>query len=164
MADIYSTNDTAKLIGISPNTLRTWKNRTFQERLIENTHWVNQQNQIFWTDAGVAELRAIAESTPESASESGVDSTLNPVPIQQQSATDSIKTMLQPLASGIAAQALPLLRELVIEELRGGIPSTFAKPITSQECVTLLMDLGIKPCDPAALIGGNFPTLPESNQ
>ena len=72
--------------------------------------------------------------------------------------------MLQPLAQGIAAQALPLLRELVIDELRGGIPKTFAKPITSQECVTLLMDLGLKPCDPAALIAGKFPTLPESNQ
>ena len=79
MADIYSTNDTAKLIGISPNTLRTWKNRTFQERLIENTHWVNQQNQIFWTESGLAELKAIAESTTESASrfnfESASDST-----------------------------------------------------------------------------------------
>ncbi|MGB3207991.1 MAG: hypothetical protein WBB28_23665 [Crinalium sp.] len=60
---------------------------------------------------------------------------------------------------------MPLLRELVIEELREGVPSTFAKPITSSECVTLLMDLGLKPCDPAALIAGNFPaSLSESNQ
>ncbi|AFZ15524.1 hypothetical protein Cri9333_4748 (plasmid) [Crinalium epipsammum PCC 9333] len=161
MADIYSTTDAGKMLGINPNTIKTWKNRTFVERLLEGTHWVTQQNQIFWTESGLAELKAIAEST----SESVPDSTMNQQPIQQQSATDSIKTMLQPLAKGIAAQALPLLRELVIEELREGVPTTFAKPITSSECVTLLMDLGLKPCDPAALIAGNFPaSLPESNQ
>lgn len=130
MADIYSTNDAGKMLGINPNTIKTWKNRTFVERLLEGTHWVTQQNQIFWTESGLAELKAIAESTSESAP----DSTVNQEPIQPESATDSIKTMLQPLAKGIAAQAL-------------------------------LMDLGLKPCNPAALIAGNFPTsLPESNQ
>ena len=70
MADIYSTNDAGKMLGINPNTIKTWKNRTFVERLLEGTHWVTQQNQIFWTESGLAELKAIAESTSESATDS----------------------------------------------------------------------------------------------
>jgi len=58
MSNIYSTSDAASMVGASPVTIRSWKQRK-GSRLIEGQHWVNQDGQLFWTAAGIAALRDI---------------------------------------------------------------------------------------------------------
>ena len=58
MSNIYSTSDAASMVGASPVTIRSWKQRK-GDRLIEGQHWLNQDGQLFWTAAGIAALRDI---------------------------------------------------------------------------------------------------------
>ncbi len=170
MADIYSTNDAGKILEINPNTIKTWKNRSYKERLIETTHWFNQDGSTFWTESGMSELRAIQSQLAESDS----DSPMNQSATQPESDSDSIKAILSPLESRympliemLAEVIAPRLQRQLDQKVMGRVKgfATNAQEMTATECVELLQQLGLKPADPAALLtGSNIQALPQSNQ
>ena len=165
MSNIYSTSDAASMVGASPVTIRSWKQRK-GSRLIEGQHWLNQDGQLFWTAAGISALQAIKGASPtdaESASvgDAAVDASTSDAgsnvgiegdapPILQR-----YESLINVLASAIAPQLLPALDKAVVAEVR----SSVARPMTTIECVAVLSELGLKPADPAALLDMNIAGL-----
>lgn len=144
MADIYSTNDVATALSVSPTTIRTWKHRK-ADRLIEGEHWFNQENQLYWTEVGLTALQEIqsrngSKSPSDAASESPSDA--DPFGRYSQ--------LINAVASAVTPGLLQRIDNAVMQQVKGEI----AKPMTSTECVTLLAELGLTPGDPSALLGG----------
>jgi len=75
MSNIYSTSDVASIVGASPVTMHSWKQRK-SDRLIEGQHWLNQDGQLFWTAAGISALQAIKGASPTDASTSDAASSV----------------------------------------------------------------------------------------
>ena len=156
MADIYSTNQIAELLSTTAATVRSYKSR-HKDQLVEGTHWLNQDGQTLWTNAGFEALQLLKGDAPSVATD----------------ATDSVADDAQP---DILRRYIPLVESVasaVVDNLLGRIDasvtrklgSAIATPMTATECVTVLQSLGLKPCNPELLINGsNQNLLPESKE
>jgi hypothetical protein len=157
MADIYSTNQAAERLSVSPSTIHTWKKRN-PEKLLEGSHWVkDDKNSLLWTELGIQALSALKDGETEPLSE------VNEPDIQEQSALESrYLPLLDMLADAIAPKLQRQLDQKVMGKVQGF--ATNAHPLTAVECVELLTQLGLKPANPAELLKGqDFQALPPSN-
>ncbi|HEY9871850.1 MAG TPA: hypothetical protein V6D12_00320 [Candidatus Obscuribacterales bacterium] len=162
MADVYSTSDAASMVGASPVTIRSWKQRK-GSRLIEGEHWLNQDGQLFWTTAGISALQAIkgaSGSDAESASptDAAVDASTSDAPSNLDTEGDALPILqrYQPLIDMLASALTPRLQQKLDEKIQRNLVKGDAPPMTTVECVAVLMELGLKPADPAALLNGNY--------
>jgi len=163
--EVYTTAQAAELLGVPINTLRSWKSRK-SDLLIEGTHWVSSDNQILWTQAGIEALQSINGAMPSSA-----DAQCSPLPDDQEpiasplqaSLTDPwqrYKPLVESIANSIAGGLIRRIDNAVMSKVKDAI----ALPMTSTECVTLLTELGLKPCNPELLLSGNVTALLEGKE
>jgi len=156
MADVYSTNQVAELLGVSGSTIRTWKQRK-PDILLEGVHWINQDSGIFWTQAGLDELTGIKAGATVSVSESqrSASHSAEVLPNTQEPEVSQLleryQSLVDLLAKAVAPQLLPALDKAVVAEMR----SSIARPMTTIECLAVLSDLGLQPADPAQLLEGS---------
>lgn len=157
MADVYSTNQAAELIGISPATIHTWKKRN-PERLLEGSHWLkDDKNSLLWTEQGIQALSALKDGN-----ETEPLLGMNEPDIQEPSA---LENRYLPLLDMMADAIAPKLQRQLDQKVLGRVQSfaTDAQPLTAVECVELLTQLGLKPANPAELLtGSTIQALPES--
>lgn len=159
MADVYTTNQVAERLSVSPATIHTWKKRN-SERLTEGTHWLkDDKNSLLWTEQGIQTLSTLKEGN-----ECEPLSEVNEPDIQESS---TLERRYLPLIDMLADAIAPKLQRQLDQKVMGRVKdfSTNAQPMTSVECVELLMQLGLKPANPADLLKGqDFQALPQSNQ
>ena len=158
MADIYSTNQAAELLGINPATIHTWKKRN-PERLTEGSHWIkDEKNSLLWTELGIQALSSLKDGESEPLSELNEPDIQEPSPLERR-----YLPLLDMLADSLAPKLQRQLDQKVMGKVQGFANS--AQPLTAVECVELLTQLGLKPANPADLLTGqDFQALPQSNQ
>ena len=163
--EVLSTAQAAELLGVSAGTLRTWKSRK-ADLLVEGTHWINQDGSTFWTQAGLDVLQGV-KSVSDGETVSVSDGETISV---ASSETESATPQPSPAAQNPLQRYIPLVESVsnaITQELIGRIDKVvtrnigiaIAKPMTPTECVTLLSELGLKPCNPELLLSGNNPNL-----
>jgi hypothetical protein len=161
MSNVYTTAQAAEFLGISANNLRVWKSRK-SEQLIEGTHWVTgDNNQVLWTPTGLEVLQQIKGATASNADIT--DDVIDPLPETvtqplQPSEVDPLQRYSS-LINAVADAITPGLLQRIDNAVVGRVKTAIAKPMTSTECVTLLTELGLKPCNPERLLTGNPPNL-----
>jgi hypothetical protein len=158
MSEVYTTNQAAERLSTSPATIHTWKKRN-PERLTEGTHWVkDEKNSLLWTEQGIQALSILKEGN-----EYEPHSEVNEPDIQ---ALSTLESRYLPLLDMLANALAPKLRRQLDQKVMGKVSSfaTNAQPMTSTECVTLLTELGLKPCNPELLISGNVGALLEGKE
>jgi len=166
MSEIYSSNQVAERLGIAPGTVRTWKKR-YEKQLIEGTHWVNQDGSTMWTQAGLEVLQGETASVldNETASVLGNEtaSVLGNETVSvaelRRSETDDPLGRYSPLVESVSQAITQGLLTRIDKAVTGNIRTAIATPMTAQECVTVLTELGLKPCNPELLLTGNQPNL-----
>lgn len=158
MSNVYTTNQAAELLGISPATIHTWKKRN-PERLTLGSHWIkDEKNSLLWTELGIQALSNLKDGESEPLSE------LNEPDIQEPSLLERrYLPYLDMLADDLAPKLQRQLDQKVMGKVQGFANS--AQPLTAVECVELLTQLGLKPANPADLLAGqDFQALPQSKQ
>ncbi|WP_017714733.1 hypothetical protein [Kamptonema formosum] len=149
MSQLYTTAQAAENLGVSASTLRTWKSRK-ADRFAEGEHFISQEGQTLWTEAGVSVLRQIQ-------SQNATPAVAQPQRQESQEPAENetgLEALLRPLATVIAAGGAPVLRRLILEE---SARQALAAPATTTECLTVLRQCGISPANPASLIAGSAP-------
>ena len=152
MSEVLTSAQVAEFLGVSANTIRSWKLRK-ADKLVEGKHWINQDNQVLWTQAGLEVLQGLQSAT-DSVAPNATDSvadTPSPVAAPLQRYTGLVETV----ANGIAPGLLHRIDNAVTRKVKQAI----ATPMSPAECVTLLTELGLKPCNPELLLSGNQTNL-----
>ena len=153
--EVYTTAQAAETLGITANNLRVLKSRK-ADQLNEGTHWVTgDNNQILWTQAGIDVLQQL---------KTGNDPITSDVmtPLQeplQEPATDDPLGRYNPLVESVAQAITSGLLGRIDKAVTRNIKQAIAKPMTSTECVNVLTELGLKPCNPELLLSGNQTNL-----
>ncbi|AFZ15542.1 hypothetical protein Cri9333_4768 (plasmid) [Crinalium epipsammum PCC 9333] len=163
--EVLSTAQAAELLGVSAGTLRTWKSRK-ADLLVEGTHWINQDGSTFWTQAGLDVLQGVSSvSDGETVSVSDGETisvasseTDSATPQQSPAAHDPLQRYI-PLVESVSNAITQGLIGRIDKAVTRNIGIAIAKPMTSTECVTLLTELGLKPCNPELLLSGNQTNL-----
>ena len=161
---IYSSAQAAELLGISISTIHTWKRRNLN-RLLEGLHWVKQNDALFWTEQGIQTLSGLkegGESEPHS-SESEPRSEMNVNDIQDFQEPSALESRYLPLVNMLADALTPRLQRRLDERVQRNLATNNAPPMTTIECVAVLAELGLKPADPAALLGASIAGLIAGN-
>jgi DNA-binding transcriptional MerR regulator len=161
MSNVYSTAQVAELMGVSADTVRTWKKRN-ADKLTETTHWLkDESNALLWTEEGIQVLTQL-----QSGSEPSTGSTNDTATVQAEPCFDTpLLSRYEPLLDMIANAVAPRLQQQLDQKVIGKVQgfATNAQPLTAVECVELLTQLGLKPANPAELLAGqNTQALPES--
>ena len=170
MSDIYSTAQAAELLGISADTIRTWKRRQ-TELLLEQIHWFkDDSNALMFTEKGVQVLAQFKSSDVQD-SDSDLQSSSSSSDVQSSDheprASSTLESRYLPLLDMLANALAPKLQRQLDQKVMGKVKgfATNAQPMTSVECVELLTQLGLKPANPASLLAGqDIQALPSSNQ
>jgi hypothetical protein len=152
---IYTSAQVAELLEVPPATLRTWKSRK-SDQLQEGLHWFQENGQNFWTNEGVEVLIGIRDSVACKGDETpsvAPDETPSVAPDETPSVADPLQRY-QSLVEAVAEAIAPQIVGRVDREIMQRVKTAIAKPMTSQECVAILVDFGLAPADPNALIGG----------
>jgi hypothetical protein len=158
MADIYSTTQAAELLSISTSTIHTWKRRNLG-KLLEGQHWIKQNETLMWTEQGIQALSVLKEGNET-----------EPIPSMNEPDIQGLSPLERrylPLLDMLAEAIAPKLQRQLDQKVMGRVQgfATNAQPMTSVECVELLTQLGLKPCNPAELLAGqDIQALPSSNQ
>jgi hypothetical protein len=159
MSEVYTTNQAAERLSISPATIHTWKKRN-PERLTEGTHWVkDEKNSLLWTEQGIQALSVLKEGNET-----------EPIPSMNEPDIQGLSPLERrylPLIDMLAEAIAPKLQRQLDQKVMGRVKgfATNAQEMTATECVELLQQLGLKPANPAALLtGNNIQALPESKQ
>ena len=158
MSEIYSSNQVAERLGIAPGTVRTWKKR-YEKQLIEGTHWVNQDGSTMWTQAGLEVLQGETASVLDNETASVLGNETVSVAELRRSETDDPLGRYSPLVESVSQAITQGLLTRIDKAVTGNIRTAIATPMTAQECVTVLTELGLKPCNPELLLTGNQPNL-----
>ena len=162
--EVYSNQQIAELLGVNKDSLRVIKNRN-KEQLIEGKHWFLQDNQTLWTAVGLEALRLIQNtvkakvSDAETPDDDVTDTPVTPVTHNVTSETVDPLQRYSSLINAVADAITPGLLQRIDNAVIQRVKSDIAKPMTSTECVTLLTELGLKPCNPELLLTGNQPNL-----
>ncbi|AFZ15668.1 hypothetical protein Cri9333_4907 (plasmid) [Crinalium epipsammum PCC 9333] len=171
--EVLSTAQAAELLGVSAGTLRTWKSRK-ADLLVEGTHWINQDGSTFWTQAGLDVLQGVSSvsdgETVSVASSETISVASSETISVASSETESATPQPSPAAHDPLQRYIPLVESVsnaITQGLIGRIDKAvtrnigiaIAKPMTATECVTLLSELGLKPCNPELLLTGNQTNL-----
>ena len=146
----------AEYIGITATTLRSWKSRK-ADLFTEGIHWINQDNQVLWTQAGLEVLQSIKGAT-DSVTDDVTDPLQKPLDAVTEGVTDPLQRytgFVEAVANGIAPGLLHRIDNAVTRKVKQAI----ATPMSPAECVTLLTELGLKPCNPELLLSGNQTNL-----
>ncbi len=158
--EVLTTAQAAELLQVSVNCIRQWKLRK-AEQLLESIHWITgDNNQTLWTQTGLEALQQIKGVTA-----SVTDDVTTGV---TESVTDPITDPLQrynPLVESVSDALTQGLLTRIDKAVTRNIGIAIATPMSPAECVTLLTELGLKPCNPELLLSGNQPNLlPESKE
>jgi hypothetical protein len=147
MSEALTTNQAAELLNISISCLRQWKSRK-ADQLIEGTHWVTgDNNQVLWTQAGLEALQQIKGVTPSDTAD-----VTDPLQDVTEPAAHDPLGRYTPLAESVTAAVTERILSQIDKGVTANIKRAIAKPMTSQECVTVLQNLGLKPCNPELLL------------
>jgi hypothetical protein len=166
---VYTTAQVAESLGISADTVRTYKKRN-TDKLLETTHWLkDESNALLWTEKGIEVLTILQKgieppegSNVEPPQSSEVQTELEPEPLD-----NPLLSRYEPLLDMMADAIAPELQQRLDNKIIGKVQSLNKKPepLTATECVTILQRLGLKPANPAALLtGSKVQALPPSNQ
>ncbi len=163
MSNVYSTAQVAELMGVSADTVRTWKKRN-ADKLTETTHWLkDESNALLWTEEGIQALTQL-----QNGSEPSTGSTDDTTTVQAEPFSDTpLLSRYEPLLDMIANAVAPRLQQRLDSKIADRVQDFGKKPepLTATECVTILQQLGLKPANPAALLtGSKVQALPQSNQ
>lgn len=143
---IYTSAQVAELLEIPTATLRTWKSRK-SDQLQEGLHWFSENSQTFWTNEGIEILMQIRSVADGKSAE-----TPSVAPDETPSVSDPLQryqSLVEAVADAVAPQVISRIDQAVMQQVKNRI----AKPMTSQECVAILVDFGLAPADPNALLG-----------
>ena len=168
MSEVLTSAQVAEFLGVSANTIRSWKLRK-AEQLVIGKHWINQDNQVLWTQAGLEVLQGIQSATDSVAASATDGVALAATDSVAANATDSVaptnSLVANPLqrytgfVEAVADALTPELLQEIDNAVTRKVKQAIAKPMTATECVTLLTELGLKPCNPELLLSGNQPNL-----
>ena len=149
MSEVLTTAQTAELLGVSVNNLRVLKSRK-ADQLIEGQHWVTgDNNAVLWTSTGLETLQQLKGIT--GSNEAITDDVTPPL---QEGITDPLQRytpLVEALSDSVTQGLLGILDRRVGQKIRTAITT----PLTPQECVTVLQDLGLKPVNLELLLPAN---------
>jgi len=158
MSEVYTTAQVAERLGITANTIHTWKRRNL-DKFKEGQHWVKQNDALLWTEQGVQLLSNLKEP------ESEPSSTVNAGDFQDFQEPSPLESRYLPLIDMLADALTPRLQRRLDEKVQRNLATNNAPPMTTIECVAVLSELGLRPADPAALLDMNIAgLLPADNQ
>jgi len=164
MGEIYTSAQAAEKLGVSVSTIHTWKRRNLN-KFQEGAHWVKQNDALFWTEQGIQLLSGLkegVESEPHSV-ECRSHSKVNANDIQDLQEPSPLESRYLPLVDMLADALTPRLQRRLDERVQRNLATNNAPPMTTIECVAVLSELGLKPADPAALLGANIAGLIAGN-
>ncbi|MGB3207271.1 MAG: DNA-binding protein, partial [Crinalium sp.] len=135
----------------------------------ENVHWFLSDGQTLWTVKGLEVLRLLQNTVAVKAK------SLDATDTTATDATESVAPTNSPVANplqrytgfveAVADALTPELLQEIDNAVTRKVKQAIATPMTATECVTLLTELGLKPCNPELLLSGNQPNLlPESKE
>jgi hypothetical protein len=159
--EVYSNQQVAELLGINKDSLRVFKSRN-KEVLLEGTHWFTQDNQTLWTQFGVEQLRTLQNTVKTRVSDVETpDDDVTDTPVTPSVTSETVDPLQRysSLINAVADAITPRLLQRIDNAVTGRVKTAIAKPMTATECVTLLTELGLKPCNPELLLSGNQPNL-----
>ena len=168
MADLYTTAQVSELTGIPSDTVRTWKRR-YADKLLLNQHWLkDESNTLLWFEQGIEVLKQLQSGgeLPQSSNPELLQSSnLNCSEVQDEPSS-SLLNRYEPLLNLIADSVAPELQQRLDNKIMGKVQSfgKKAEPLTSTECVTILRQLGLKPCNPELLLSNNVAALNEGKE
>ena len=159
--EVYSNQQIAELLGVNKDSLRVIKNRN-KEQLIEGKHWFLQDNQTLWTIVGLEALKLIQNTVKAKVSDAETpDDDVTDTPVTPSVTSETVDPLQRysSLINAVADAITPGLLQQIDNAVVGRVKTAIAKPMTATECVTLLTELGLKPCNPELLLTGNQPNL-----
>jgi hypothetical protein len=168
MSEIYTNDQVAEVLSVSASTIRSWKTRK-SDQLVENTHWFIQDNQTLWTVKGLEVLRLLqntvavkvhveTDATDTTATDTTATDATESVAEGKEGVADPLQRYTG-LVEAVANAITPGLLQRIDNAVTGRVKSAIATPMSPAECVTLLTELGLKPCNPELLLTGNQPNL-----
>ena len=149
MSEVYTSAQVAQRIGVSAGTIRTWKARK-SDQLVEGQHWIQQDNQTLWTEAGVSALQQL---NGETVGETGSVSDLKRSAFQVE--TDAVSDRYTPLIDAVSDALTSRLLQRIDQQVKGNVQRAIATPMSPSECIEVLEQLGLKPVNPMALINSS---------
>jgi hypothetical protein len=158
--EVLTTAQAAEYVGITINCLRAWKSRK-SDQLLEGQHWVTgDNNQVLWTAAGLEALQQIKGVMPNTDSDvmTPLQDPMTP-PLQ-----DGLLNRYAPLVESVSSAITAGLMGLIDRAVSRNVKEAIAQPMTATECVTLLTELGLKPCNPELLLSSNVAGLLEAKE
>ncbi|MGB3205456.1 MAG: hypothetical protein WBB28_10740 [Crinalium sp.] len=168
MSNVYTTTQLAELMGVSGDTVRTWKKRN-PDKLTEGSHWLKDQNNaLMWTELGVQVLAQLQSGTepPEGSGVEPPEGSEVQTELEPEPPDIPLLSRYEPLLDAIADAVAPRLQQQLDQKIMGKVQNfgKKAEPLTATECVSILQQLGLKPANPAALLtGSKVQALPQSN-
>ncbi|HEY9692222.1 MAG TPA: hypothetical protein V6D15_08465 [Oculatellaceae cyanobacterium] len=163
MSDIYSTNQMAEMLSTTAATVRSYKSR-HKDQLVEGTHWINQDGQTLWTNAGLEALQLLKGASPTEADLPRLEMQEEETSAAEDNQHDILKRYI-PLVESVASAVADRLLGRIDRAVSNKIGTAIATPMTATECITVLQSLGLKPCDPTLLLNANNQNLlPESKE
>jgi len=161
MSNVYTTAQVAELIGISADTVRTWKKRN-ADKLLETTHWLkDESNALLWTEEGIQALTQLQNGSEPSQGSNNDMATVQAEPSFDTPLLSRYEPLLETMADAVAPQLQQRLDSKIADRIQDF--GKKAEPLTATECVTILQQLGLKPANPAALLTeSKVQALPES--
>lgn len=144
--DLLRTADAAARLGISKNTLGTWKSR-YKDKFQEGVHYINQDSQLWWTESGLQLLEQLKAGNERAAS-----SRANAP--QAQNEPPAIADRYDPVVDALASAILPEIIQRLDRKILSGLKLTGENEITPEQTIEIIESLGLEAFDPLALIGG----------
>jgi hypothetical protein len=169
MADeeVYLTAQAAHELQLSPNTIRSWKQRKGSQ-LKEGVHWIMDGSTTLWTPAGLTALQQLqvlqSATIPDLASATdSVADDQNPG-VERVADVPSVLQRYQHLVDAVAGAVVPELLNQIDQAVVRGVGDAIACPLSPRECVTQLQQLGLRPINTANLLNGGVAGLVESKE
>lgn len=160
MAQIYSVEQVAETLGLSPEGVKNYRKRNPQS-FQEGVHFVRDKGAIFYTSVGISEIRKLRGETPgeiepvsrsELTLQPGSEPTLAAVLELKNSEpltalVERYRPLLEPLAEAIVAGSLRQeFEDILVQKLLDA-----QTPMTPQGCAAIFRRNGILPVDFGAL-------------
>lgn len=161
MSEIYNNEQAAGILGISPNTIRSWKSKNSSE-LKENQHWFSENGSTYWTQDGIEALKLIQTTIRGKAAPT--TDTGSPTTETDPEQFDPIARW-RPLIKTLALSLRPRLIRELDQEILAEAKDAISQPMTAEECVAVLVELNFPPLPSlSALNQVNFASLPEQQE
>lgn len=144
MSDVYSSQQVCEMFNLKDSTLRTWKSRK-SDLLAENVHWLKSEDgSTLWTSTGIESLRQLCNGTV---------STAETVAFQAETQPDvELITRYTPIVEAVSDAVSARILHQIDNAVLAQIKTHLGKPVNTNERISILSQLGLKPANPELLL------------